>query len=69
MSSWTFETYEKENIFGEYRWNKGDGYEVIFGHIYTKGEVVVDIFTKTYATVEQARRAFQRQVKKIEKGE
>ena len=65
MSSWTFETYEKDNLFAEYRWNKGNTYEVNVGHITTKGFVVIDIFKNTYATKESARRAFKRKVKQL----
>ena len=70
MSSWTFETYSNEqlNIYGEYRWNKGGGFEVTFGHK-RNGLVYSDIFQSIYGTVEQARRSFKRQVRKIEKGE
>ena len=69
MSSWTFETYEQGNLFAEYRWSKGNIYEVNVGHICSKGFVVEDIFKGTYATKESAKRAFQRIVRKIKKGE
>lgn len=70
MSSWTFESYANEelNIHGEYRWNKGGGFEVSFGHKHN-GLVYSDIFHKTYAQVKSARRAFKRQVNKIKHGE
>lgn len=68
MSSWTFETYEQDNIVATYRWNKGDAYELIVG---TKrnGLVYSDIYHNTYATKEGAKRAYQRYVRKIKKGE
>ena len=69
MSSWIFETYEKGNLFAEYCWNKGNTFEVNVGHITSKGFVNVDIFNGVYATKESARRAFKRQVAKLEKGE
>ena len=69
MSSWVFETYENGNLFAEYRWNKGNTYEVNVGHITSNGFVSVDLFTNTYNTKESAKRAFKRQIKKIEKGE
>ena len=70
MSSWTFENYRNEelNIYGEYRWNKEGGYEVSFGHKFN-GIVYNDIFHNTYATIESAKRAFKRYVRKIKKGE
>lgn len=66
MSSWVFETYKNGNVFGEYRWNKGNTYEVNFGHITTKGFAITDIFHGIYSNVESAKRAFKRQVRKLQ---
>lgn len=65
MSSWTFETYEKDNVYAEYRWNKSGGYEVFVGKTYN-GISYPNIFHNTYATKESAKRAFKRQIRRLE---
>ena len=56
-----------KNHYAEYRWNKEGGYELIVGHYYNN--IVITDYRNTYATKLGAKRAFKRQVKKIENGE
>lgn len=70
MSSWTFETFEKPykekwHISASYRWNKGNAYEVFAGVFDDKGTHLWTIFNRLYATKENARRSFRRQVAKL----
>lgn len=63
MSSWIFETYCKDNNYVEYRWDKGGTFAMFVGHK-VNGLIVID-YQNTYATKERAKRAFQRQVRKM----
>lgn len=75
MSSWTFETFEKPHetnegwyYFAEYRWNKGGAYAVHVG-LAKNGVEQYQLFNNFYADKEGAKRAFKRQIKKIERGD
>ena len=68
MSSWTFETYEKKDIYASYRWNKGDGFETVVARKFN-GVVCSVLYHHCFNTKQGARRAYKRQVDKIEKGE
>lgn len=67
--SLTLETYEQDNLYIEYRWDKGGAYAVHVGIFNKEGVQVGHIFSSTYTTKESARRAFKRQVAKAKKGE
>ena len=63
MSSWTFETFDNGRHYAEYRWNKGNTFQVIVGHM-ANGLLITD-FSRLYATKTQAKQSFKRQVAKI----
>lgn len=67
MSSWTFETYSKGNTYVEYRWDKYNGWEMIRGHK-VNGVIITD-FHNTYISKEASRRAFKRQIRRLEGNE
>ena len=75
MSSWTFETFKTPHkiypdwtIFAEYRWDKYNGWEMgVYCDYGTK--VYGALYHNTYATKEGAKRAFNRQVAKLKRGE
>lgn len=76
MSSWCFETYQSEHknnpnwhVSASYRWNKCEPYSVSVGVFDNSGIQVSSIFHNYYATKESAKRAFQRQVRKLKKGD
>ena len=69
MSSWIFESYGKDDVYAEYRWDKCAHFEVFVGRKYEGDGLVHTLWKKTYVTKEQAKRSFQRQVRKIKKGE
>ena len=76
MSSWTLETYETVHktypdwrITAEYRWDKGGGYSTFVGVFDEKGCHILTIFKGQYGTKEGARRAYRRQIKKLEQGD
>ena len=67
--SLTLETYEQDNLYIEYRWDKYEPHYVVFvGRKHSDG-LVHTIWTNRYATKEQAKRSFKRQVAKAKKGE
>lgn len=67
--SLTMDTYEQNNIYAEYRWDKyAPHWEVIVGVKMNDG-LVHTLWTKCYGTMEQAKRSFKRRVAKIKKGE
>lgn len=67
--SLTLETYEQDDICIEYEWDKYEPhYAVLVGRKQSDG-LVHTIWTNRYATKEQAKRSFQRQVAKAKKGE
>lgn len=67
MSSWVFETYEQENQVVSYEWSKGEGYVTFAGEKYNS--ICITRFRRSYATKEQAKRSYQRLVRKIKKDE
>ena len=76
MSSWTFETFQEQHkdypqwhISASYRWNKGNTYQAYVGVFNEQGMEQFKIFDSVYGSKESAKRAFQRQVRKIKKGE
>jgi hypothetical protein len=66
MSSWTLETYVNGDWFAEYRWNKGNTFEVIVGKVISNG-LVREVFNNLYGDVKSAKRAFRYQKRKIDK--
>ena len=67
--SLTLGTYEKEDIYIEYEWDKYEPHYVVFvGRKHSDGFAHA-IWTNRYATEEQAKRSFKRQVAKAKKGE
>ena len=67
--SLTLETYEQGNIYIEYEWDKYAPHYIVFvGKKHSDG-LVHTLWTQRYATVEQAKRSFKRQVAKAKKGE
>lgn len=67
--SLTLGTYEKDDIYIEYEWDKYEPhYVVVVGKKYGDG-LVHETWIKRYATEEQAKRSFKRQVAKAKKGE
>jgi len=68
MSSWTFETFDLGNIHASYMWNKEGNYQVYVGCFRDHVQWGALYFNRYYATKEEARRAFKRQVNKIKKG-
>lgn len=76
MSSWCFETYQTEHkknpnwhITADYCWNKCEPYSVFVGVFDNKGVHIKTLFKSYYANKESAKRSFQRQVRKIKKGD
>lgn len=76
MSSWTFETFEEQykdypqwHISASYRWNKGNTYETYVGVFNEEGVEQFKLFNGIYGSKESAKKSFQRQVRKIKKGE
>lgn len=66
--SLTLETYEQNDIYVEYEWDKYEPHYIVFvGRKYNG--VVYTIWTNRYSTKEQAKKSFQRQVRKVKKGE
>ena len=62
MSSWTFETFENNNNYAEYRWNKGGTYQVIVG---LKNQDMVQVLhQRTFVTKESAKKYFEK-IKKV----
>ena len=61
----TIESYSQGNIYVEYRWDKHNGWEMFVGH--KVNDLMVTDYHNTYINKECAKRAFQRQVKKIKK--
>ena len=69
MSSWVIETYSQGDMYAEYLWDKyAPHYQVFVGKIYEGNGLVHKVWQNNYATVEQAKKSFQRQVRKIKKG-
>ena len=67
--SLTLETYEQDNLYIEYEWDKYAPHYVVFvGRKHSDG-LVHTIWTNRYATKEQAKQSFKRQVAKAKKGE
>lgn len=67
--SLTLGTYTQEDIYIEYEWDKYSPHYIVFvGKKHSNG-IVYTIWTKRYATEEEAKRSFQRQVRKAKKGE
>lgn len=67
--SLTLETYEQDNLYIEYEWDKYEPHYVVFvGRKHSDG-LVHTIWNNRYATKEQAKRSFKRQVAKAKKGE
>ncbi len=63
MSSWVFEIYIQGNNYAEYRWDKCGGYVAMAGH--KENSVVVIDYKHTYCSVQEARRSYLRQVKRL----
>lgn len=64
MSSWMLETYESGDIYLEYYWDKyAPHYHVFLGR--KVNGVVMTIKHFTYATIEQAKRSFRREKRKL----
>ena len=63
MSSWVFETYTQGNNYAEYRWDKCGGYTAMVGHK-VNGVVIID-YKHTYYSVQEAKRSYLRQVKRL----
>ncbi len=67
--SLTLETYEQDNLYIEYEWDKYEPHYIVFvGRKHSDG-LVHTIWTNRYATKEQAKKSFKRQVAKAKKGE
>ena len=67
--SLTLETYEQDNLYIEYEWDKYAPHYIVFvGKKHSDG-LVHTLWTQRYATVEQAKHSFKRQVAKAKKGE
>lgn len=66
--SLTLETYEQNDIYVEYEWDKYEPHYIVFVGRKNNG-VVYTIWTNRYSTKEQAKKSFQRQVRKVKKGE
>lgn len=67
--SLTIETFELGDIYIEYLWDKyAPHYETFVGRKGKDG-IVRGIFQKRYATREQAKRSFKRQVAKAQNGD
>ena len=67
--SLTLETYEQDNLYIEYRWDKDEPHYIVFVGRKHSNDLVQTIWTNRYATKESARRAFKRQIAKAKKGE
>ena len=68
--SLTIETYEQDNIYIEYEWDKYAPHYIVFvGKKYSDDDSVHTLWEQRYATEEQAKRSFKRQVAKAKKGE
>ena len=68
MSSWTLGTYEQGNTYVEYRWDKINHWEMMVCKDYGDG-LLHTIQHNTYCSQQSAKRAFQRVVRKLKKGE
>lgn len=68
MSSWTLGTYTQGSTYVEYRWDKYWGWELIVGTKLKDG-LVHTTYHNTYCSQQGAKRAFQRVVRKLKKGE
>lgn len=68
MSSWTLGTYEQGNTYVEYRWDKINHWEMMMCEKYSDG-LWHTTYHNTYRTEQCAKRAFQRMVRKLKKGE
>lgn len=67
--SLTLGTYKQDDLYIEYEWDKYAPHYVVFvGRKHSDG-LVYTIWRNRYATKEQAKRSFQRQVAKAKKGE
>ena len=66
MSSLTFENYEQGSIHITYRWNKCEPYTAMVAIV--KDGLAYPIRQGSYATKEQARRAFRRYVRLAKQG-
>ncbi len=67
MSSWTFETYEQNDIYVEYLWDKYPPHFKVFVGKRQSNGLYGTLWEKGYATKEQALKSFKRQVNKIKK--
>ena len=67
--SLTLETYKQDNIYIEYEWDKYTPHYVVFVGRKQSDGLVHTIWTNRYATKEQAKQSFKRQVAKAKKGE
>lgn len=65
--SLTLGQYEQNDIYVEYEWDKYEPHYIVFVGRKVNG-VVHTIWTNRYATEEQAKRSYQRQVRKVKKG-
>ena len=67
MSSWVLGNYNQGNIHIDYEWDKYAPHYVVFvGEKHNDG-LVYTLWTRRYATIEQAKRAYQRQVRRVKK--
>ena len=65
----TLETYEQDDIYIEYEWDKYAPHYVVFvGRKHSDG-LVHTIWENRYATEKEAKYSFKRQVAKAKKGE
>lgn len=67
--SLTLETYEQGNIYIEYEWDKYAPHYVVFVGETRSNGLTYTLWTNRYATREQAKRSFKRQVAKAKKGD
>lgn len=65
----TLETFEQDNLYIEYEWDKYEPHYIVFVGKKHSDDLVYTLWTNRYGTKEQAKKSFQRQVRKAKKGE
>lgn len=63
------ETYKQDDVYIECVWDKYEPHYVVFVGKKYGTDLVHKVWTNRYATEEQAKRSFKRQVAKAKKGE
>jgi len=67
--SLTLGTYSQDNLYIEYEWDKYAPHYVVYVGSKDVEGMLHTLWTNRYATKEQAKRSFKRQVAKAKKGE